>query len=287
MIRRAVLAALVAFLAGCATSEPVPDPAVAYPDALAATERDLLGAVEAVAAASGYDGLRTAVRGAAGVAAGARSRLAAAVPPAAAQALHPRLVAGLGAYAVSLESLADEVDHRVTCAASAVLEDLGADPAAAELRAVGRELAEAVPGLPGSGFVPEPGAAPSRRHANGSLVLAPPAGGAGRFEVRNQRAVDVVVTLARADEPVLAIAVSAGQTAATDGVPDGTYRIYVAGGTDVDTTGEFTRDCTFERLDAEQAFTTTADATSVVTLDLQVADGNVAAWEVPPDAYPR
>jgi hypothetical protein len=74
-------------------------------------------------------------------------------------------------------------------------------------------------------------------------------------------------------------------------IPDGTYDVFYTSGADWDG-GQFTRSCTFWRLDKTATFTTTKTQSGIqyvkfsITLH-PVPNGNTQLVDVPPDSFPK
>lgn len=212
-------------------------------------------------------------------------------PPPKASAAHMRLVDALDALAGDLSATADAVERQELCAPSSVLAELGdgagfaALPEAVQaLRRARVDVDLAVPATP---------KARGRSLPNGTFVRAGGLSGRGELRIDNGTEKDAVVSLVRGGRPAFSVYVRGTSRVTVSGVPDGTYALYYAFGTDWDRRAKaFTRHCGFRRFDREATFETTYDTTAIYhtiqELGLQpTANGNATTSDVAPQDFPR
>jgi hypothetical protein len=114
-------------------------------------------------------------------------------------------------------------------------------------------------------------------------------GGAGEMLIKNGTDADALVVLARLnDNPVKSAYIRNGQSFNMTGIPDGTYRLYYSKGQAFNKeTNRFTKDATYQRLDATMDFTTSGNQYTTWEVTLYgVVGGNVGSETVDPSQFP-
>jgi DnaJ C terminal domain len=214
-------------------------------------------------------------------------------PPPEALAAHRDLMRGLDELGVQLGQTASAAAARQVCAGSSALSAISRSAAASAVRAAATALAGAGPYRAGS-FLPAPVQVASRRLGNGTMVKRQARSGAGRLKILNGGATDTAVSLVPAGgtAAVLVVYVRGKSNHTVSGIRDGSYRIYLASGTDWDSgTRGFTRDCEFQQFDDAFDFTTKRSSSGTqytewtITLE-PVVGGNARTSEVDPEDFP-
>ena len=129
------------------------------------------------------------------------------------------------------------------------------------------------------------------RLANGTTVVNDLAGGSNQLTIRNNRAEDAVVVLARPgdDQTALLSVYVHGESAHTvSGIQDGTYVTYFAHGSDWCTHHrEFTRGTFYERFEGNDVYESTNSTYTAFTVEFGVDAGDAAPTEgLTRDAFP-
>ena len=114
-------------------------------------------------------------------------------------------------------------------------------------------------------------------------------GGQGELTVKNGTDADALVVLTRLnDTPVKTAYIRNGQSFNITGIPDGTFRLYYSKGEAFNqATNRFTRNATYQRLDATIEFTSSATQYTTWEVTLYgVVGGNVGSEPVDPSQFP-
>jgi hypothetical protein len=149
---------------------------------------------------------------------------------------------------------------------------------------------------------PRPTATPSPRPTTRPTDTPPPPfrpptglledqapGGRGELLVKNGTDADALVILTRLnDQPAKSAYIRNGQSFNITSIPDGTYRLYYSKGEGFNrATNRFTRNATYQRLDATIEFTSSATQYTTWEVTLYgVAGGNVGSEPVDPSQFP-
>ncbi|MFC9326009.1 hypothetical protein [Kitasatospora sp. NPDC057015] len=222
------------------------------------------------------------------VLAGAGLKLA--TEPAGVSAAHRQLQVALDSLSTHVGKVRDEIRRHELCATSSALARFGQAEALTTIPAALQALAAA--GYPATLTVPATGQLQERALDNGAMVREGSLDGRGELSIENGGSGDAVLSLARDGKSVHSVYVGKGKTAKFEGIEDGTYEVFFAGGTDWDSaTKAFTRNCDFSKFDETMEFKTTRTSSEVRwstwTLSLQaVVGGNAKTSDVPADAYP-
>ncbi len=277
---------------GCATLPGPPHATPVSPEAYQAELRAdgdaLKAALDGIRAARHLEPLASQVNSAASAVRAAARRLTTIVAPTQYAAAPADLVSALNQLASQLSDLGTEVQSRNLCAAPSVMATLSALPGADALRHAALTLGPAGADLTAALPAPEP--LPDRRENNGAVLRAP-GSGEGEITAENGADHDTVVTLSQDGRAVGSFYVARGETAQMTNIPDGTYDVFFTSGADWNG-DEFTRSCTFQRLDKTATFTTTKTQRGInyikfsVTLH-PVPGGNAQVVDVPPDSFPK
>ena len=129
---------------------------------------------------------------------------------------------------------------------------------------------------------------PPFRPPTGMLADHSP-GGQGELLVKNGTDADALVILTGLDEKALKSAyIRNAESFNMTGIPDGTYRLYYSKGEAFNKeTNRFTRNATYQRLDATVEFTTSATQYTTWEVTLYgVVGGNVGSEQVDPSQFP-
>jgi hypothetical protein len=276
----ALLAALFlvgSALAGCAhpTAAPggppaapaTPAPPVDTPDGyqklLDQTNDELAAALAAVGAAPSLAALDQAVLTAAGVASSASERLTSSGPvPATVSEDNAALAGTLRQFGRELAYLSQQINVQVICAGPTALAAISSAPSMPALRAAAASLGTPRGDRPayhwGSALPPATDA-PRMPLRNGAVLVdrRNGASGDGVLRASNDGGADAVLLLARGGAVVVSLAVTAGQSAQLDGVPDGDYDLYYTAGQDWNAAlATFSRRCEFHRFTTPTTFRT-------------------------------
>jgi hypothetical protein len=273
-----------------ASPRPSPISPAAYDQALAAADTALIPAFQQVVAAATVQALHTAAKAAATVVDTETDKLAAIVPPAAADAAHRMLVNGLTRVEDDLNSMGSGYGSACTGAGAAAY--FNDSTPITLVRSAAQALGTADPAHPYTfgKFIPPAGAKAERRLNNGAFVKRGGRRGSGELKIENGGSVDTAITIAPANtkQAMVIVYVRAGSNFTAKGIPDGTYQVYMASGRDWDAaTRGFTRDCEFEKFADTFDYRTTRTTYTVWTITLTpVAGGNARTDPVDPGAYP-
>lgn len=114
-------------------------------------------------------------------------------------------------------------------------------------------------------------------------------GGAGEMLIKNGTDADALVVLAWLDDrPAKSAYIRKGKSFNMTGIPDGTYRLYYSKGQAFSReTHRFTKNATYQRLDATMEFTSPGNQYTTWEVTLYgVASGNVGSQTVDPSQFP-
>ncbi|MFD7579815.1 hypothetical protein [Kitasatospora sp. NPDC059817] len=206
--------------------------------------------------------------------------------PAAVTTAQTELVRALTSLATDATKVRGDIKSRGVCAVGSAQAELGASEGLAAVSAALAKMAAA--GYPTTFAVPQTPKQQSRSLDNGTLVREGRLRGEGVFKVDNGGRGDAVVSLALNGKSVHSVYVAKGQKASIEGVEDGTYEVYFAGGVDWDSdTKAFTQSCRFTKFQDTLAFETGRTATSwSITLQPTVG-GNAKTDEVDENSFPQ
>lgn len=115
------------------------------------------------------------------------------------------------------------------------------------------------------------------------------AGGQGELLIKNGTDADALVILTGLDDRALKSAyIRNAESFNMTGIPDGTYRLYYSKGEAFNQeTNRFTKNATYQRLDATVEFTTSASQYTAWEVTLYgVVGGNVGSEPVDPSKFP-
>jgi hypothetical protein len=249
-----------------------PPAEVVYQEALAAVDTTL-GPLYAKLALGGQPlVVKQSALAAAEATRAAGEKLAGVTPPAPVVDAHKQLTDGLTQLAGDLSTVATNP----ICAGSAGVVALSRAASAEQIRTAAATLRTADParGYAVAGFLPEKVTVQPQRPANGTVLKPPAKTGTRVLEVRNASTEDYMVLVAAEDPKVAAagVFVQAGATVKIDKLPFGSFRVFLAAGTDWDPAGAgFTSNCTLWRYEKAQ--------------DLSAAGGNRSV-RLPSSAQP-
>jgi len=276
------------------TPRPTVDPGIspgAYRAQLAAAARPLNAALAALPQSRAMTALAGRLGTAEYAASSAVTRLGGLDAPRPVRTEHARVVAGLRQLAADLGTVREAVGDQTLCATSVALASIDRRPGARELAAAaealrtkGYRFAATIPPAPPDGS-PQP--------ATGTFLKSGDRSGRGQLTIENGSDGDAVLSLAVGHNALISVFVGKGANYEIDGIDDGTYSIYYAGGTDWDTGIDgFARNCSFSKFDSPLTFSTTSDGYfeqySTWTLTLYpVFGGNATTSRVSPQNYPR
>lgn len=266
------------------THTPAPMSHKHYENVLASAGRSVRGALAALASARSQNQLTARLHRAHSLLSNASARLDRLIPPPAVAGINAHLVSGLSKLAGAASNAAGAVDGGAICAAPSALAGISGSAGAREMRsAVGRLPAR---GYSASALAPAAREMPNRRLANGTLLFS--IGGSSTLTVRNGTSSDGVVKL-HGGGTVLALYVRSHDAATAGGIPDGTFQVYFATGSDWDSTlNTFTRRCDFQQFDQTLQFASSAGSYTGATITLNpVPQGNASTSGISPDQFPR
>lgn len=315
MISCVVLAATSA-LAGCTSSErqspiaeapesaPTPvaadQPPSPYQDRLNLLDKQLGDALALIGRSRDPDTLEEATLGAASVASAESERTKADPGDPALTQANAALAHSLNVFGQELGYLSQQVHAHEICTGPAVMDMVATAPSMPALHAVSAGLAS--PGTDGRAYRwgsslpahPANLSKPPVRLANGTVLIdhRAPGDADGQLELHNESTDDAVVMLSKAGGLMLSMAVSAGQNATADRIPDGDYELDYTSGSDWDATvGAFGRGCSFRRFTEPAAFRTTqADggvSYTVRTVLIRSGPADAMTADIPPGQLPR
>ncbi|MFF5257949.1 hypothetical protein ACFY4C_03315 [Actinomadura viridis] len=246
-----------------------------------------------LAKAKAYKGLQRRVDDVEAAVTQAAAKLRSVTPPAEAAGEHTSLVSALGRFESVVGGLGGEVGSQHLCTGAAVRAKLGDADGTGALRSAMAALQAKVPGARRSLTLPSVGQKPGPRPSNGALIRSGGGGGNGRLTIDNSGGSDdALVTLGKGGKPMMSVFVRHGKKHTVNGVPDGAYTVFFAGGTDWDRAAKaFGRECAFQKFEDPLEYTTTRTATQIrystwrITLQ-EVVGGNARTSEVDPDDFP-
>ncbi|MFI6447100.1 hypothetical protein [Kitasatospora sp. NPDC050543] len=264
------------------TPTPTPTP---YGPVLTGWIAPLESAVGQLAKAGSMDEFSTALKDAGTKADNASTGLSLASEPAGVATARRQLMVALGQLAADLDKVRGDIRSKNLCATSSALAKVGESEGLAGVAPALKALADA--GYPTSFNVPDMGKLQHRSLDNGTLVREGRLNGEGVLSIENGGSSDAVLSLAKGGKSVHSIFVSKGKTATLEGIEDGTYDIYFAGGADWDSsTKAFTQSCDFSKFDDTMEFETSRTYTKwSITLQPTVG-GNAQTSDVPEGTYP-
>ncbi len=109
--------------------------------------------------------------------------------------------------------------------------------------------------------------------------------GDGEFNIENDGSLDGVVVLAQNQTTIVAVYVRAHESFQVLDIPDGTYTVYYALGSDWDGS-TFNRDIVRRRFTEVFPFETTADTATAWTMTIQTQTGNSRGQDVDSQEFP-
>ncbi|MDH6139479.1 MULTISPECIES: hypothetical protein [Kitasatospora] len=266
-------------------TSPSPDP---YGATLTTYVGPVNDALAKVASAGSMDDLRTALSNLETAAkSGATGLQGASVPPAV-SVDNGQLATALTTLGGNAGEVQTDMGDDKVCATSSALAEVGGMQGL-------KDIQSALQTISGSGYsftftVPQTPAAQHRALDNGTAVRQGQNDGSGQLTVDNGNGdVDAVLTLSQNGQAAYSFYVQKGQTAKMNGLRDGHYDIYFAGGGDWDSgTKKFTQNCSYTKFDQGADFTTTDTTYSTLTLTLKATlGGNATTSDVPPGQYPQ
>jgi len=208
-------------------------------------------------------------------------------PPSPVELLNQGLVSALDgladqAYGLGQASLLTQI-----CTGSAGLARLTQSDAAQSTRQVVQELSDA--GYTFGAFLPPSTPDGNRRLANGQLVKKA-SGGPGQLKIENKGSQDAMVTLAPVGYGTATVImyVQAGQTATARGIRNGSYNLFVSGGSDWDSDlRTFTMGCRNYQFTDPLPYSSGGGKYEIWTITLGVgAGGNAPSSRVDPGSIP-
>ncbi|MEU1418337.1 hypothetical protein [Kitasatospora sp. NPDC005751] len=237
-------------------------------------------------ASAGLDAFATTLQEAATAASSAGSGLGLAGEPAAVSTARRQLVTALGQLSTDLTKVRSDIKAKNLCATTSAFAQVGLSEG---LKAVPPALAQmAAAGYPTTFNVPQTPQLQTRSLESGTMVRSGRLKGEGVLNVDNGGSSDAVVSLAQNGKSIHSVYVGKGKKASIEGVEDGTYDVYFAGGVDWDPTLKaFTQSCDFSKFDDSMAFETGRTYTSwSITLQPAVG-GNAKTSDVDEDTFPQ
>ncbi|TQF05979.1 hypothetical protein E6W39_31830 [Kitasatospora acidiphila] len=266
-------------------TSPSPDP---YGSTLTTYVGPVDDALGKLTSAGGMDDLNTALAALQRAAdSGATGLQDASVPPAVSDS-NRQLAGALTTLSTNVDTVQGDMKSSKVCATSSALAEVGGMQGL-------KDVQSALQTISGSGYsftftVPQTPAAQHRALDNGTAVHQGQNDGSGELTVDNGNGDgDAVLTLAQNGQSAYSFYVQKGQTAKMNGIRDGHYDIYFAGGGDWDSgTKKFTQNCSYTKFDQGADFTTTDTTYSTLTLTLKATvGGNATTSDVPPGQYPQ
>ncbi|WP_203896853.1 hypothetical protein [Virgisporangium aliadipatigenens] len=251
---------------------PAPPAEVVYQETLAAVDSNLGPLFAKLGQAGQPLAVKQSSLAAAEATRAAGEKLAGVTPPGPVAEAHKQFTEGLAQLAGDLSTVATSP----ICANSAGVVALSRAASAEQIRTASAALRTVDPsrGYVVGGFLPEKVTPPAARPANGTVLKPAAKPGTRVLEVRNGGTEDLMVLLA-AEDPKVATAgvfVQAGASAKIEKLPFGTYRMFLASGTDWDEAGAgFTSNCRLWKFEKAQELT---------------ANGGNRSVRVPPTAQP-
>ncbi|AUY52298.1 hypothetical protein [Streptomyces sp. CB01881] len=237
-------------------------------------------------ASASLDAFSTALQEAATAATKAGSGLGYADEPATVTTARRQLVVALGQLSTDLTKVRNDIRKKNVCATTSAFAEVGQSEG---LKAVPAALAQMnAAGYPTTFNVPQTPQLQTRSQENGTLVREGRLNGSGVLNVDNGGSSDAVVSLAQNGKSIHSVYVGKGKKASIEGVEDGTYDVYFAGGVDWDPSLKaFTQSCDFSKFDDTMAFETGRTYTSwSITLQPTVG-GNAKTSDVDEDKFPE
>jgi hypothetical protein len=220
-----------------------------------------------------------------------------AAPPTRFQTGNAAMISALSGFDTPLVSVASAADTSQVCTGTPAVALISGSAATARLLSAEALLSAVDPAhlLHLGSFLPPVTTDPSRRPANGTLIKRASPGGLGEMEVDNSGgSVDAVVSLVSSNKvTATAVYVHAGSLYTVHGIHDGIYQVYVADGSDWETSENlFARNCDFQKFDrtADFATRTSGDTTTYTDYDVKITPsdaGNATESKVPPEQFPR
>jgi hypothetical protein len=291
---------LVVVSAGCGSSSDAPGTPGGTPTAQAAKAvshaayQDLVddgaGAVgrslKDVRGAGSHSGLQDRLEKAAEQVDEAAAGLAAIKAPASAAASHEQTVAALKDLSWELLAAQSKVDSGALCTAPAVLAYLTRSGAGSHLRSAAKRLATA--GLDAGALGPKRLPTPSLRLKNGAVLSRKGGTGPGVLIIDNGNAREGVVKLVAGGKR-MSIYIGRRAKATIQGIPDGTFDVYFAGGVSWDgKRNTFSRSCGFTKFERRMKFTSGGGQYTEFRLTLNaVKGGNAPSKQIDPDDFPK
>jgi hypothetical protein len=279
------LSALI--VGACSGGDPQRLSVQQYDTTLAGTVDPLETALKALASAKAYEGLADRVTAVETAADQAVTELTEITPPAELATKHSQLITALEAFHDDLGGLSSQVDDRALCTGSAVRAELGNANGTSGLRDALAAVSVKLPDDRHTITLPAAGQKPGTRPANGQLLRAGHLDGRGELTIKNGGA-DAVVTLSEGRKPGMSVFVRNDKQTTVRGLRDGLYTVYFTSGTRWDGKARaFGRNCTFQRLEKQSTFSTTASSYTVLSFTLYpVVGGNAPTKDVDPDDFP-
>lgn len=260
-----------------------------YQTALTGLDARLAEAMRALSAHRSIKGLPEAIAELRASVQTERAELGGVAPPKTMADAHAKLDTALSDLSGALVTLASDAESGVVCTGDSAQRRLGDGDGAAAVRAAATPLAESDPAQSyrAGTFVPEPGKQLNRRGPNGELPGGR-RGGRGRLTVTGNSEADATLKLKTETGVIRQVYVRNNEKVKIDGLPDGTYEVFVAQGKDWDSdSNRFTRDCSFSKLDDTLEFRTLTNQYTIWELELESWAGNVTSTQLDPEAFPE
>ncbi|OLB78142.1 MAG: hypothetical protein AUI14_14325 [Actinobacteria bacterium 13_2_20CM_2_71_6] len=171
------------------------------------------------------------------------TKLRAVVPPEPIRVAHQNFVAGLSRLSIDASGAVVE-----PCGGPATLTAIANGSGAAALRAASTELSTADPDRSYRAGAFLPAASAVTRPTTGTVLKKPATAALGRLTIKNEASVDTVLSIAPPDATTatLLVYLRGGEDYTLNGIPNGSYKLYVASGRDwISGAQSFTHGCTY------------------------------------------
>ncbi|MER7754033.1 hypothetical protein [Kitasatospora sp. NPDC097643] len=206
--------------------------------------------------------------------------------PAGAVAGQAELIPALRKLSGDAAKVRGDITKKNVCAVSSALAEFGQSEGLKTVPAALTKLTAA--GYQTTFTVPETPKAQTRTLENGTLVREGRLRGEGVFKVDNGGKSDAVVSLALNGKSVHSVYVAKGEKASIEGIEDGTYEVFFAGGVDWDSDAKaFTQNCRFTKFQDTLAFETGRTATSWSITLQPTLGGNAKTDDVDANNFPQ
>ena len=262
-----------------------------YSAVVARAMKPLEAALDKLADAKRYKGLKSKVNDVGYQAGKAAVPLSRVSPPAELVGPNAKLVGALEAFDRKLSSVSADVDDQTQCTGAVVRAGLGDSKATTALREAVTAVHERLPGERRALKLPTADEKVGDRPATGRYLVDIDRNARATFTIENNGSRDVVVTLTKGKNPDISVFVGKGRDFIVRGVPDGTYAIfYRSGGTWDDVAEGFGRNCTYARFSSPVKFETTRSGNQILwqnwEITLNAIGGNAPTEDVDPDDFP-